>query len=288
MSLPVVTQPTHVTELRDIGKIKYRNFVGSEQKSLLAAIELGDQRSVFNTMLSIVDACTDKKVDASKLCEADLEFLFMKIYTRSVQNKVEGQYTCHNVVDLSTVKENKKENSSIFAQPVDTESDEFIAQQEADALIHDEDTMPTMVECGHQFKIVIPVDDATIDYGDDFSERKVIKASDDVEIHLRVPSATEKSDFIDADETDEFIDVRVAFVYFSHVVALAENITTHRDSVKFEDFYTWFGTLSPTTIEGIIDFIHNEPKLGYDFNVTCPKCGNKDVIRFRGVESFFV
>ena len=97
MALPVVKHPTYSKELKYHGKVKFRNYLNKEHKALLTAVELGDDDTVFNTTLDIVNACAD--IDATLLTEAELEFMFLQIYTKSVQNKVEGNYSCDNVVE---------------------------------------------------------------------------------------------------------------------------------------------------------------------------------------------
>lgn len=267
MALPVIKHPTFTTELKSIGKIKFRNFINSEHKSLLSAIELGDSTSIFNTTLSIVDACTDSSVDATKLTEAELEFLFLKIYIRSVQNKVEGQYRCYNLVDA----------------PVDeTGSDE----DSDDDVVHSENNETPKVECGAEFKIVIPIESAEISYPENYDDSAVIKASEEVSIHLRVPSAHEKNELLEI-EDDENADIRVIFSYFDYAHDLVDDTKTSKSDITFEEFNDWFGTISPEAVEQIVVFIENEPQLGYDFNITCPKCKNKDTIKFRGMQSFF-
>lgn len=276
MALPVIKHPTFTTELKNFGKIKFRNFINAEHKSLLAAIELGDSNSIFNTTLDIVNACTDSSVDATKLTEAELEFLFLKIYIRSVQNKVEGQYRCYNLVDAPV-----EQLSTDTGEPSENEVEEVATTDvEAEEVVHPK------IECGAEFKIVIPIDSAEISYPAKFEESKVVAASKEVNIHLRVPAAHEKNELLDLEE-DDTVDMRVIFSYFDYAHDLVEDSKTLKADIKFEDFNDWFGTISPDAVEKIIVFIENEPQLGYDFKITCPTCKNKDVVKFRGMQSFF-
>lgn len=277
MALPVIKHPTFTTELKNIGKIKFRNFINAEHKSLLSAIELGDSSSIFNTTLAIVDACTDDSVDASKLTEAELEFLFLKIYIRSVQNKVEGQYHCYNLVDAPVEQLSLDEDSDAgdIVPVTDSTQDE-----------PEEEVILPQVECGAEFKIVIPIDSAEISYTKEHEESTVVKASEEVRIHLRVPSAHEKNELLELKEDDN-VDIRVIFSYFDYAHDLVDDSKTFKADITFDEFNDWFGTISPDAVEQIIVFIENEPQLGYDFKITCPKCKNQDVIKFRGMQSFF-
>lgn len=277
MALPIIKHPTFTTELKNIGKIKFRNFINAEHKSLLSAIELGDSSSIFNTTLSIVDACTDSSVDASKLTEAELEFLFLKIYIRSVQNKVEGQYHCYNLVDAPVEQLSLDEDSDAgdIVPVANTTPDEPV-----------EEVILPQVECGAEFKIVIPIDAAEISYTKGYEKSAVVKASDEVNIHLRVPSAHEKNELL-ALEEDDSVDIHVIFSYFDYAHDLVDDTKTLKADITFDEFNEWFGTISPDAVEKIIVFIENEPQLGYDFKITCPKCKNHDTIKFRGMQSFF-
>ena len=113
MTLPKVEVPTYELTLpsQDI-KVKYRPFLVKEEKILLIAAETGGQKELIQAIKDIVDACTFKKIDASKLPIFDLEYLFLQIRAKSVGEIAKIKVLCPDdnetyadvTVDLSKVE----------------------------------------------------------------------------------------------------------------------------------------------------------------------------------------
>jgi len=68
-------------------KVKYRPFLVREEKILLQSQE-GEQKEVFNALSDVVKACTFDKVDIERLPSFDIEYMFLKIRSKSVGEKV--------------------------------------------------------------------------------------------------------------------------------------------------------------------------------------------------------
>ena len=88
MALPILNTPTYEVEL-PISKqnVKYRPFLVKEEKILLMALESQDQKQIMNAMRDIIDACTFGKIESRELPVAELEFLFLKLRSKSVGEK---------------------------------------------------------------------------------------------------------------------------------------------------------------------------------------------------------
>lgn len=94
MALPKLNVPKYKTNLPSTGKVvNYRPFLVKEEKLLLIATETGNQSDLVRAIKEILSNCTDLK-DVNSLSTFDLEFLFLKIRTKSVGENVEVTITC--------------------------------------------------------------------------------------------------------------------------------------------------------------------------------------------------
>ena len=95
MALPKVNTPNYDLELPSNGeKIKYRPFLVKEQKILMMAQETKSESEIADAMGQLVSSCTYGKVDASIAPMFDIEYVFLKIRSKSVGSKVDVSVTC--------------------------------------------------------------------------------------------------------------------------------------------------------------------------------------------------
>jgi len=90
MALPSITAPTFLTKIPSTGQeIKYRPFLVKEEKILLMALEGNDQKEITNAIVTTLDNCIEDGVDVSKLATFDVEYLFLKLRSKSVGEVIE-------------------------------------------------------------------------------------------------------------------------------------------------------------------------------------------------------
>jgi len=85
MSLPVINTPTYelvVPSTKE--KITYRPFLVKEEKILLIAMEEEDEGAMIRAVRQIVNNCTFEKVDSVFIPMFDLEYIFLRIRSKSV------------------------------------------------------------------------------------------------------------------------------------------------------------------------------------------------------------
>ena len=94
MALPILNTQTFELNIPSTDeKIKYRPFLVKEEKILLQAQE-GTGDEVTDSILQIVDNCTFGKINVEQLPSFDIEYIFLKIRTKSVGSKVDLNVTC--------------------------------------------------------------------------------------------------------------------------------------------------------------------------------------------------
>lgn len=121
MSLPIITAPKYELTLPSTNKkIKYRPFLVKEEKILLLANESKDQEQIITAMKDIVSNCTFGEVNPEEAATFDIEYIFLKLRSRSVGESVDVKVKCPkcenmvnvniNLADVEVVKEKDHSN----------------------------------------------------------------------------------------------------------------------------------------------------------------------------------
>lgn len=90
MALPKITSPTFTLELpSNKRKIKFHPFTVKEEKMLLMAVESEDTDSVTGTIKQVMANCLIDELNLEDLATFDIEYLFLQLRSKSVDNVVE-------------------------------------------------------------------------------------------------------------------------------------------------------------------------------------------------------
>lgn len=94
MSLPKLAYPVFEIEIPSSKtKCKFRPFLVKEEKILLLAQQSGDLREIIMALQTVIGNCIqDESVKVDDLTTFDLEYLFIKLRSRSVNNIIEISY----------------------------------------------------------------------------------------------------------------------------------------------------------------------------------------------------
>ena len=112
MALPKIDVPVfEVKILSQKEPIKFRPFTVKEEKLFLIAKEAKDEKTVFNTILQVLNNCLLDKLDVNTLPLFDVETLFIHLRARSQGEMVELDYRCAN--DVSDGKEGTKKCNNL-------------------------------------------------------------------------------------------------------------------------------------------------------------------------------
>jgi len=95
MGLPTLATPKYELTIPSTGqKIEYRPFLVKEEKVLLLANETKDEREQIRAMKQVIENCTFGKVGVDALASFDIEYLFLKIRSKSVGENIEVGIAC--------------------------------------------------------------------------------------------------------------------------------------------------------------------------------------------------
>ncbi|MBM5783193.1 MAG: hypothetical protein FJ368_07240 [Pelagibacterales bacterium] len=106
--LPKIDVPIYTVNLVSTGKpVRFRPFLVKEQKLFLMASESDDQKETVDIVRQVLKNCILDEIDINNIPTFDLEFLFMNLRARSVEEVVDLKYKCNN-----TVKNEKGEDKT--------------------------------------------------------------------------------------------------------------------------------------------------------------------------------
>lgn len=120
MGLPIVQHPTFSLILPSTQqRVSFRPFLVKEEKILLIAQSGGDQGDIVRAIKQVISNCiTEPGINVDEFTTFDLEYFFIKLRSKSVQNIIELQY-----------KDN--EDEMIYTIEVDLDLVEVIKDKEA-------------------------------------------------------------------------------------------------------------------------------------------------------------
>jgi|TARA_B110000977_G_scaffold197107_1_gene278878 hypothetical protein len=122
MGLPKLETKTYTLTLPSTGKeIKYRPFLMKEQKTMMMAQESQKDNEIVDVMSQLITDCTFNKVDAKTSPLFDAEYIFLKLRSKSVGEKVKVVVTCPD--DKETKTEVEIDISEVECHMTDDHSD---------------------------------------------------------------------------------------------------------------------------------------------------------------------
>lgn len=87
MTLPKIAVPKFKLKLPSTGKnVYYRPFLVKEEKTLLMAVEGGEDTDITESVINIIDACVDYDGNVRELPFFDIEYIFVNLRARSINN----------------------------------------------------------------------------------------------------------------------------------------------------------------------------------------------------------
>ena len=94
MPLPKISTPTYDLVLPSNEKpIKYRPFLVKEEKVLIIALESRDSMQITNAIKQVLSECVlTPGVKIDELPTFDIEYIFLKLRSRSVNNIIKLRY----------------------------------------------------------------------------------------------------------------------------------------------------------------------------------------------------
>jgi hypothetical protein len=250
MALPTLVAPEYeVTLLSQSKSVKFRPYLVREEKILLMAQQGGDKKEIENAVKSIIRNCTFGKVDPDKLPSFDLEYLYVQLRSKSVNNLIETRFECQNIVRPDANKEATGDDGRCHAVvPISINLDEIqLTKRE--------------------------------------NHNKQIQITPDVGLTLRYPTA-DVLGLLSAEGVTPLTILRVLEECIENVYTADGSVYEFYDQSE-DERQTFIDSLTVTQLERIQQFFDTMPVLSHTTTFKCPKCGYTEEITLQGLESFF-
>ena len=235
MALPKLTTPEYEMELPSTGEtIKYRPFLVKEQKLLLMAQESNNNKQIASAMGKLVSDCTFEKVNAKRNPMFDIEYVFLKVRSKSVGESVELTLTCPD--DEKTKVKHKVNLDEIVVQIKDEHTNQIQRTDDINInfrypLMSDMTSMPdTMTQTQTIFH---------------FLTNCIESIEDGDVVHNKVDiTKKELDDFIDSFTGEQFENVTNFFESMPklrHVVEVTNSNTKVKSEIVLEGLESFLG-----------------------------------------------
>ena len=94
MALPKIKHPTYkITIPSNEKEVNFRPFTVQEEKLLLMAKNSEKTEDIINTVKQVIQNCIIEPIEIEKLAIFDIEYIFIKLRSKSVGEIVELDYT---------------------------------------------------------------------------------------------------------------------------------------------------------------------------------------------------
>ena len=105
MPLPKIKQPLFELTVPSTNEVHlFRPYLGSEEKILLIAKESGETKDIIMGLKQVIQNCAqDEAFDADDLATFDIEYLFLKLRAKSVDNIVKVAYLDDEEVAMADI-----------------------------------------------------------------------------------------------------------------------------------------------------------------------------------------
>ena len=233
MALPKLNTQTYELEVPSTDeKIRYRPFLVKEEKILLQAQEGGDSE-IMDAVADVVESCTFGKLNVSKLPSFDLEYIFLKIRSKAVGEKVTLNlpYPGDENVKIPT----KVDLSKVEVHMAEEHTNKIDLTDEVSVVMR----YPTIKTFGG-----IKVTNLTADDAVEMTSRCIHQVINGVETFEAADlSKEDKSEFIENLTQDQFAKIQQFFTTMpklSHTVTLTHPKTKKKAKYKLEGMQSFF------------------------------------------------
>jgi len=249
MALPTIVTPEYQCVIPSTGQeITYRPFLMKEEKLLLLAQEAGELNEITKSIVTVLQSCIlTSDVDVNTLATFDLEYIFVKLRSKSVGEIIEFKLK-HQELDGPT---GTLESVCTHETPAELNIDKVkVPELKVDKKINITDDIGVVLRYP-TFKDLLD---------------------------LETPNSLDLEDIETTDNIFKLIINCIDYVYDK------ENVYNEFTDEEMAD---WVGNLNTDQFEKITDFYQNIPKLEHELKWTCKECKKEETLLLEGLQSFF-
>jgi len=235
MALPKIDKPTFEMLLPSQKReVKFRPFVVKEEKILLVAQQSGLEKDMVRAIKQILTNCVlDEKFDPESLTTFDLEYMFLKLRAKSVNNIIDVSYR-----DV--------EDDKVYDFQIDLDEVEMLEQGKVENNIKINDTVGVVMKYPSIGLVENVPEDLPAAELVEYLVRSCIDVIYDEDTVYPAKDSTEEelTDFIESLDIETFIKIREFFDNLPRMYYKIEykNSLGHDKTIELttlSDFFTW-------------------------------------------------
>jgi hypothetical protein len=236
MPLPKLVVPEYELELPSSKEtVKYRPFLVKEEKLLLTAMQLGEEKDMMNAVKTIIKNCTNLKSRVEELSTFDIEYVFLKIRSKSVGEVSKVMVTCPDDGETEVEVEIDLEEIEVKFPADHTNKIELTDDV---GVIMKYPSLDTFI------KLNFAGEDITVENMFDLSVQCMSQIYEGEDIHdCRTYSKKELMDFLESLKSDQFQKLQNFFMTMpklEHDIEIENPKTKVKSTVKLEGLGSFF------------------------------------------------
>lgn len=251
MSLPKIVTPEYTVKLTSLkAPVRFRPYLVKEEKLFLTAKQAGDAASIEQATIAVLKNCTFGEVDIASLPSFDLEYLFLQIRAKSVNEIATVQYECRNLLRDESQRTNANDDG----------------------------------RCHALVPIRIDLSQVNVEKSPDHTNMITMKTG--IKIELRYPTIAMAERLVEQNSSAEGI-LQIIADSIQTIIDADGSLYEARDysSAELLEFVESIGVSDYQQIE---KFFETLPTLRYETEFVCSKCGYREPLVFEGLTSFFI
>jgi hypothetical protein len=251
MALPKLTVKQYTLLLPSTGeKVIYRPFTVKEEKILLQSIDEDDESQV-RALRQVINNCLISDLDVDKLPMFDLDYIWIKLRSKSVQEIVSIPFECLNKLPEGETRKDDEGNEVDY--------------------------------CGTVVNVAINLD--AIDVKKNPENNPKIEIQDGIGLIMRYPTfeIVQKLSKI-KDSTD----VRMMFEIMSECVEMIYDgeKTYEKEHINKDELLEFLESMTQEHFTKVMHFFETLPVLRHQVHFRCPKCKHEVDVVIEGTKSF--
>ena len=250
MALPKIVTPEYTIQLKSIkAPVRYRPYLVKEEKLFLTAKESNDPIEIERTVLQVIKNCTFGEVDVDSLPTFDVEYMFLQLRAKSVNNNIELRYECRNTL------RNKSQRTS--------ETDDG--------------------RCHNTVTLNVDLNDITITT--DEAHTSTVTLQSGLLVEMAYPSMKDVQSIQKVDETAD--QVTKMLIAAMKTITDAEGTTYEVRDYTDTERTEFIDELPVEDLRSFEAFFTTMPAVRSEVPFHCDKCEHDETITLQGLTSFF-
>jgi hypothetical protein len=249
-------------------EVPFRPFLVKEEKLLLIALESNDEKLMLDAIIQVISSCALSPLKLDTLANFDLEYIFLQLRARSVNEILELAYKCRNPVPLRSLDDIDHHAWNSLDEK----------RQAVEAFKKEE---PVFASCDHLVKIKINIDDVKVQFNDE--HKRQIFLTPTLGINMRYPNFKIAKTLLGKNK-DSIADNLQVIALCIESAFDEESVYSNFTPKEIEE---WMEKLTQAQFSKLQLFFETMPKLAHDLDFHCPVCDYKEQVHIEGLPSFF-